>query len=250
MGCAYFAQSIYYANKLLFRNRQCIEFRRDRLQSSHYFSRGTHFFCSGLQIDREATSSNTSTFAGQKCFKCLLSPTSHILLGILAFMSWVLVTTGGGGVLLGILGGGVPPCSSNPGPISDQQKCHFPYPFSDYTFIIHNLFRPGLQVEIMLSLLRLERKQKKYANPFSVRIFLFFSCTFEIETVNTFIHSVVPSKTIPDSRPKWALPDGAAHTSMVYIKKYPPPLGSDQWYNEVWDDVTCLFSKCHCMIGT
>ena len=156
----------------------------------------------------------------------------------------------GGGVLLGILGGGVPPCSSNPGPISDQQKCHFPYPFSDYTFIIHNLFRPGLQVEIMLSLLRLERKQKKYANPFSVRIFLFFSCTFEIETVNTFIHSVVPSKTIPDSRPKWALPDGAAHTSMVYIKKYPPPLGSDQWYNEVWDDVTCLFSKCHCMIGT
>ena len=25
-----------------------------------------------------------------------------------------------------------------------------------------------------------------------------------METINTFIHSVVPSKTIPDSRPKWA----------------------------------------------
>ena len=31
-----------------------------------------------------------------------------------------------GGVLLGILGGGMPPGSSNPGPISDRQKCHFP----------------------------------------------------------------------------------------------------------------------------
>ena len=158
MGCAYFAQSIYYANKLLFRNRQCIDFRRDRLQSSHYFSRGTHIFekcqkpfgCSGLQIDREATPSNTSTFSGQKCFKYLLSPSSHILLGIFALLMGFGDHRGGGGVLLGILRGGVSPCSSNPGPISDQQKCHFPYPFSDQTFIIHNPFRPGLQAEITL----------------------------------------------------------------------------------------------------
>ena len=33
------------------------------------------------------------------------------------------------GVLLGILGGGVPPGSPNPDPISDQ-KCHFPHPLS------------------------------------------------------------------------------------------------------------------------
>ena len=39
----------------------------------------------------------------------------------------------GGGVLLGILGGGVPPGSQNPDPISDQ-KCHFPDPFSDLAF--------------------------------------------------------------------------------------------------------------------
>ena len=31
------------------------------------------------------------------------------------------VAPGGGGVLLGILGGGVPPGSSNPDPISDQK---------------------------------------------------------------------------------------------------------------------------------
>ena len=53
----------------------------------------------------------------------------------------------------------------------------------------------------MLSLLRLERKQKNYSNPFRIRIFLFLSYSFGIETINTFIHSVVPSKTIPDFRP-------------------------------------------------
>ena len=56
----------------------------------------------------------------------------------------------------------------------------------------------------MLSLLRLERKHKNYSNPFRIRIFLFLSFSFGIEMINTFIHSVVPSKTIHDSRPKWA----------------------------------------------
>ena len=56
----------------------------------------------------------------------------------------------------------------------------------------------------MLSLLRLERKQNNYSNPFPILIFFFFSYSFGIETINTFIHSVIHSKTIPDSRPKWA----------------------------------------------
>ena len=77
---------------------------------------------------------------------------------------------------------------------------------------------------------------KKLFNPFRIRIFLFLSYSFGIETINTFIHSVVPSKTIPDSRPKWAksipvsdqngaksLPDGTSHTYMTYMKEYPPP---------------------------
>ena len=38
----------------------------------------------------------------------------------------------GGGVLLGILGGGVPPGSPNPDPISDQ-KMSFSHPYSDET---------------------------------------------------------------------------------------------------------------------
>ena len=55
----------------------------------------------------------------------------------------------------------------------------------------------------MLSLRRLEDKQKKISNLFRIRIILFLSYSFGIETINTSI-PVVPSKTIHDSRPKWA----------------------------------------------
>ena len=51
------------------------------------------------------------------------------------------------------------------------------------------VFRPGLSAETILSLLRLERKQKNSSNPFRIRIFLFLSYSFGIETINTFIHS-------------------------------------------------------------
>ena len=46
------------------------------------------------------------------------------------------------GILLGILGGGVPPGSPNPDPISDQ-KTSFPQPFSDLAFrqkLCHHYF--------------------------------------------------------------------------------------------------------------
>ena len=43
------------------------------------------------------------------------------------------------GVLLGILGGAVPPDSPNHDPVSDK-KCHFPHSFSDQTHKIHTGF--------------------------------------------------------------------------------------------------------------
>ena len=50
-----------------------------------------------------------------------------------------------GGVLLGILGGAVPPGSPNADPIS-YQKCHFCHPFSDLACKIHTpVFRPRLE---------------------------------------------------------------------------------------------------------
>ena len=55
----------------------------------------------------------------------------------------------GGGVPLKFLGGGVPPGSPNPDPISDQKNV-----------ILHTVFRPGLS-EIVSSLLTLECPQKR-----------------------------------------------------------------------------------------
>ena len=69
------------------------------------------------------------------------------------------------------------------------KKCNCPLPFSDQTSKIHTRFRPGCQAEMMLSLLRLECRQKNYSIPFRIRLFLFLSYSFGIETVNTFIHS-------------------------------------------------------------
>ena len=71
-----------------------------RLGSSYYFARCTHIFeksekpfgGSGLQIDREATPSNTSTFAGQKFSSVSLALVPTLFWSNLLY-SWVLVTT-------------------------------------------------------------------------------------------------------------------------------------------------------------
>ena len=70
---------------------------------------------------------------------------------------------GGGGCTPGILGGGVPPSSPNPDPISDQKMS-----FST------SVFRPGgghktqqHKTEIMSSLLRLKPQQKEFLKSIS-----------------------------------------------------------------------------------
>ena len=55
----------------------------------------------------------------------------------------------------------------------------------------------------MLSLLRLEHKPNNLSNHFLICIFLFLSYSFGIETIYTSYTCVVPSKTKPNSRPKW-----------------------------------------------
>ena len=88
---------------------------------------------------------------------------------------------------------GVPPGSPNPDPISYPKMLFFT-----------PVLRPGLQ-EIMPSLLWLEQQKKTSKNPFRIRVFLFLSYIFGIETINTFVPATaVPLKTMPDSRPKWA----------------------------------------------
>ena len=129
-------------------------------------------------------------------------------------------------VLLGILGGGLPPGSSNPDPISYQKKV-----------IFHTRFQTWPLGIIYVIIIRLESKLKSYLNhSFWISIFLFLSYSFGIETINTFKHSVVRSKTIPDSRPNGqsvypcsdqngakTIPDGAAHLYGLYKGVDPPP---------------------------
>ena len=56
-----------------------------------------------------------------------------------------------------------------------------------------------------MTLLTLERKQKKFFKLISnSHIFLFLSYSFEMETIDFSYIPVVPSKTILDSRLKWA----------------------------------------------
>ena len=65
----------------------------------------------------------------------------------------------------------------------------------------------------------------------------FLSFSVGIEIINTFLHSVVASKTIPDSRPKWAKSDfkpkrrknptrwGSAYLYGLHKGVAPPPPG-------------------------
>ena len=78
----------------------------------------------------------------------------------------------------------------------------------------------------MSSLLRLERKQKNSSNPFRIRIFLFLSYSFGIETINTFIRSLRSLENYIRFQTKYPFsdqngtknrPDGAAH-SYIDIK--------------------------------
>ena len=99
------------------------------------------------------------------------------------------VETGGGSEesLLGILCAGCRPVIQIL-TLFQTKKCHFSHSFSDLTSkkICHHY---------------LDWNTNK--NDFLICKFLVLSYSFGIETINAFIYTpVVPSKTIPDSRPK------------------------------------------------
>ena len=110
------------------------------------------------------------------------------------------------------------------------KKCYFSTRSQTWPLKSIPVFRPGLWANFLSSLLRLDGKPKKSSNAIRSRIFLFRSYSFGIDTINTFILSLVPLKTIPDSRAKQRkcvpifipkrpkTPPGEA-----YIRKNPPP---------------------------
>ena len=88
----------------------------------------------------------------------------------------------------------------------------------------------------MLSLLRLEHKQKNSSNPFRIRIFLFLSYSFRIAMIRTFVHSCSSLKSHTRFQTKMskvntrfqtktaqkAYPMGSTYL-YSYIREYPPP---------------------------
>ena len=100
----------------------------------------------------------------------------------------------------------------------------------------------------MSLLLRLEHKQKNFLNTFRIRIFLFLSYSFEIEAINTFIHSVVSSKTIPDSRPKRRKVPTRRDVTYLYdlYEGVPPP--GQEISSKIWilnSPIIVFKKKCH-----
>ena len=90
----------------------------------------------------------------------------------------------------------------------------------------------------MLSLLRLEHKQKNSSNAFRILIFSFFRTPFGIKTIKTFIQSRSSLKNhtrfqtkmakvytrFPDQNGAKTLPDRATHAYIAYIRDSPPPV--------------------------
>ena len=99
----------------------------------------------------------------------------------------------GGRVLLGILCVGVPPVLQ----ILSQ--------FQTKNVIFHTRFqtRPLTSIPVLRPHLWAARTKTLFNSILNSHIF-FLSYSFRIEAINRFRHSVVPSKTISDSRPKWA----------------------------------------------
>ena len=107
--------------------------------------------------------------------------------------------------------------------------------------IIKQLSYPILSYPILY----LEQQQKRFLKiHYEIRILLFLSYSFEIETIHTFIHSLFPSKTIwlqtwmgkvywpfLDQNSAKPLPFGVAHTYVAYIREYPSG-GSNEMLTE------------------
>ena len=68
----------------------------------------------------------------------------------------------------------------------------------------------------------LERKQTNSSNPFRIRTFLFFSYSFGIETINTFIHF----RSSPENHTRFQTKTGKVYTRFqTKTAQNPYPMG-------------------------
>ena len=99
-----------------------------------------------------------------------------------------------GGALLGILRGSVPPVLQIL-TLFQTQKCNFSPLFSDRTSKIHTRFQTLPLGRNYVFITQIRAQTKKFFNPFRIRIFLFLSYSFGIETISMFIRSRSSLKT-------------------------------------------------------
>ena len=69
------------------------------------------------------------------------------------------------------------------------KECHFSHPFSDHTSKIHTCFQTWPLGRNYVIITQIRAQTKNCSNTFRIRIFLFRSYSFGIETINAFIHS-------------------------------------------------------------
>ena len=71
------------------------------------------------------------------------------------------------------------------------KKCHFLHLFSDQTSKIHTRLQTWPLGKNYVTITKIRAQTKKFFKPinFRIRIFLFLSSSFGIETINMFIHS-------------------------------------------------------------
>ena len=120
------------------------------------------------------------------------------------------------------------------------KKCHFPRPFSDQTSQIHTRFQtwPLAGNYVIITKIR-EQTKKFFKCILNSHSFILYLLLWNWNGKYKYVHTqpIVPSKTIPSSRPKWAkfipafgpkrpknqtIPSGSAHTCMAYIRESLP----------------------------
>lgn len=110
---------------------------------------------------------------------------------------------GGGGGIRGSSWWGLPPSSPNPDLISDRKIVIFHFHFQTGPLKSLTVFRPGAgRNYIIITYNGLKCKEKVFLKFISKRILLFRFCLFGIEAIYPFLQSRIPSKTIPEIRPK------------------------------------------------
>ena len=104
------------------------------------------------------------------------------------------------GVLLGILGGGMPLVPT----LFQTKKCHFLHPFSDLTSKIHTSFQTLSSGRNYFIITQIRAQAKNFFKCISNLHISIFSYSFGIETINTFIRSRSSLENYTRFQTKWA----------------------------------------------